>query len=306
MLAQQVRRVKTPKLIRHPFRWYSHQLDQSPVLTKAWTAATIALLGNALAQKIQHDRDVKSGKGKGKTASNDFKVDWYKAGRFATLNAVLVAPVLHHWYLLVNRMVPGSGLKAVATKVFWDEFVFTPCYLPVFMGAYWSVEGTCPGKISRMIVEEIPSIVMAEWALWVPTMFLTFRLVPGKYQVLGHQRRRRRMANLLELGREPSHGDCAPVAPFRFGIAGGVYGGYHRLSSPPPALRQPLGEATRTRRTPPRSSTKATASSTLSSFFENDCGSERSSLRCGRRRRRGRKHGISLGRGRGKDEPPVA
>jgi len=38
--------------------------------------------------------------------------------------------------------------------------------------------------IQTMLWNELPDIVVAEWILWVPTMLVTFRYVPVKYQVL--------------------------------------------------------------------------------------------------------------------------
>lgn len=35
-----------------------------------------------------------------------------------------------------------------------------------------------------MITSEVPGIIVAEWALWVPTMLVTFRYAPVKFQVL--------------------------------------------------------------------------------------------------------------------------
>jgi hypothetical protein len=35
-----------------------------------------------------------------------------------------------------------------------------------------------------MLYRELPGIVVAEWALWVPTMLITFRYAPVKFHVL--------------------------------------------------------------------------------------------------------------------------
>jgi Mpv17 / PMP22 family len=65
-----------------------------------------------------------------------------------------------------------------------DEFVFSPMYIPVFLGSLWRLEGTPWPTIKDMLVRELPSIVVAEWTLWVPTMLLTFRYAPVKFHVL--------------------------------------------------------------------------------------------------------------------------
>jgi hypothetical protein len=48
----------------------------------------------------------------------------------------------------------------------------------------WKLEGSSNENIWKMTKSEVPSIVVAEWLIWVPTMFVTFRYVPVKFQVL--------------------------------------------------------------------------------------------------------------------------
>ncbi len=57
-------------------------------------------------------------------------------------------------------------------------------YIPVFLTSLWRLEGTEWPTIQTMLVKELPGIVVAEWSLWIPTMLLTFRYAPVKFQVL--------------------------------------------------------------------------------------------------------------------------
>jgi Mpv17 / PMP22 family len=204
------------------FGWYSNKLDTHPITTKCVSAGLISALGNVLAQAIAHyqeqmEQDEKDEQechrrrreqqhefSMGHTTTNTnysktsyessasssppprrpFEVDLAQVSRFAFLNVVFVAPVLHHWYQFINRTVPGKSLSRVAQRVFWDEFVFSPMYIPVFLGMLWKLEGSSNDDIIKMTKSEVPAIIVAEWALWVPAMFATFRFVPVKFQVL--------------------------------------------------------------------------------------------------------------------------
>jgi hypothetical protein len=177
------------------FRWYSRQLDERPIFTKAVSATVISSTGNILAQYIKYHNDQEQAKedtakriANGELVRHEkekpFAVEWDAVGRFAFLNAVMVAPVLHHWYAFINRAVPGIQMSRVLQRTFWDEFVFAPAYIPVFLGALWTLEGTSPQKIKTMLYNELGQIIVAEWVLWVPTMILTFRFTPVKFQVL--------------------------------------------------------------------------------------------------------------------------
>lgn len=177
------------------FAWYSKRLDTHPISTKCISAGLISSIGNVLAQgityyqeKIDHESDSTDDDDKNSSKENniwqDFSVDPAQVGRFAFLNVIFVAPVLHHWYNFINRALPGKSAWRVIQRTFWDEFVFSPLYIPVFLAGLWKLEGTSWPKIKNMIVKEVPGIIVAEWALWVPTMMVTFRYVPVKFQVL--------------------------------------------------------------------------------------------------------------------------
>jgi hypothetical protein len=148
-------------------------LDASPVFTKCISAGLIAGLGNLGAQRLMHDE--KDGK---------FKIDWQQTGRFALLNVVFVAPVLHYWYTWLAVAIPGKAIIPVLKRVGYDEFLFTPVYVPVLMGILWSMEGVEMKRIPQMIREEWLNIMLFDWAVYIPVQILNFRFVPVKFQVL--------------------------------------------------------------------------------------------------------------------------
>lgn len=113
-----------------------------------------------------------------------FKVDWEQTGRFAILNGVLVAPVLHYWYTWLAGAIPGKAIMPVLKRVFFDEFLFTPVYVPVLMGILWKMEGVDIQRIPQMIREEWLNIMLFDWAVYIPVQIVNFRFVPVKFQVL--------------------------------------------------------------------------------------------------------------------------
>lgn len=169
-----------PKARLSPFAWYSQKLDTHPIMTKSISAFIVTGFGNVMSQAVASDDDGDNEEALDKQST----VDWNRAGRFAMLNAVISAPIFHFWYNYLSKAVPGTTVLAVAKRVFWDEFVFSPVFLPMFVSCIWIVEGSPLHKIPTMVYEEVPSILVAEWALWVPTMAFSFRYIPVKFQVL--------------------------------------------------------------------------------------------------------------------------
>jgi Mpv17 / PMP22 family len=142
-------------------------------MTKCISAGIIASLGNLGGQRLMYN-----------PSQGEFQVDFSQMGRFALLNVGFVAPVLHYWYVGLARAIPGTELWPVLKRVFFDEFVFTPVYIPVLMGILWSLEGVEPKHLPRMIEEEWLNILMFDWSVYIPVQFVNFRFVPVKYQVL--------------------------------------------------------------------------------------------------------------------------
>mmetsp|Transcript_40416 Transcript_40416/g.47286 ORF Transcript_40416/g.47286 Transcript_40416/m.47286 type:complete len:259 (-) Transcript_40416:89-865(-) len=154
--------------------WYSHQLDVRPIFTKCASAGIVAGFGNLLAQRLMWDTD-----GKGQ-----FVIDWKQTGRFVVINIIFVAPCLHHWYNWLSAAMPGKSIAPVLKRVFVDEFIFTPVYVPAFMGLLWSFEGNKFEDIPHMIREEWLNIMIFDWCVYIPVQFFNFRYNPVKYQVL--------------------------------------------------------------------------------------------------------------------------
>ena len=172
--------------------WYSSKLDTHPLITKCLTSGAVAGTGDFLCQWIID-------------ASEGATVwDRARTGRFAFLGCAFVAPAIHFWYGALARRIPGTHATAIAKRVFMDQFVFTPFYLPLWLVSLWSLEelteepklkgadtndSSAPSAdlknaYPQRLVETLPDLMIANWSLWVPVMGLNFRFVPVKYQVL--------------------------------------------------------------------------------------------------------------------------
>jgi hypothetical protein len=168
--------------------WYSTKLDTHPLLTKAISSGLIAGSGDFLCQLFVDKRNVVEDEDDGKkTSSRLAGWDPARTGRFAILGAFLVAPGIHYWYnALSMRLVPGAvTVSNVIKRVALDQFVFTPIFLQVWLSGLWTMEGETPLEaIPSRMMEATPTILVANWILWIPAQIINFRTVPVKYQVL--------------------------------------------------------------------------------------------------------------------------
>lgn len=96
--------------------WYSSKLDTHPLLTKSISSGLIAGGGDFLCQTA---------------IERGGPYDWARTGRFTLLGTFVVAPFVHGWYSVLNRLIPGVGVAAVTKRIALDQFVFSPSFLSV-------------------------------------------------------------------------------------------------------------------------------------------------------------------------------
>ena len=149
------------------FEWYSNKLDTHPILTKSISAGIISAVGSVLGQLIAHQQEQqqlpKDNNGNSESKQKPFELDLVHLSNFALLNVAFVAPVLHHWYNFINRAIPGTSFPRVLQRTICDEGLFSPVYIPAFLGMLWKLEGNTNDNIWKMIKSECPTIIVTEW-----------------------------------------------------------------------------------------------------------------------------------------------
>jgi hypothetical protein len=162
-------------VFRRAWNRYQQLLDEKPLLTKSVTSGAIALASDATGQYVEH----KMSKDEKKT----FEFDIARSFRFTLLNTLLVGPVLHYWYGFIVRKIPGTDMIHTLQRVFVDQLVFGPTFVPVFFGLNLLLEGR-PETIPSFLNQMWWPTVKANWSLWVPAMLINFKFVPPNTQVL--------------------------------------------------------------------------------------------------------------------------
>jgi protein Mpv17 len=113
-----------------------------------------------------------------------------RTSRFGFLGFALIAPVIHNFYAVVNARFPGRSLKAVLQRTLVDQLLFAPLFIPTFMTSLMILEGKGTGQhedftvITDTLKQKVPDVVVTNWMVWMPAIFLNFRYVPVQWQVL--------------------------------------------------------------------------------------------------------------------------
>ncbi|RKP27319.1 hypothetical protein SYNPS1DRAFT_4320, partial [Syncephalis pseudoplumigaleata] len=110
--------------------------------------------------------------------------------RFATYGFA-IAPVIHHWYALLDRRFPlpaasGAAGARLSTqivgqavkRVLGDQLVFAPVGLAVFFSAMTLFEGGGPAQIREKLRTSYVSALTASYMVWPAVQFVNFCFVP--------------------------------------------------------------------------------------------------------------------------------
>ncbi|KAL1510273.1 hypothetical protein AB1Y20_006595 [Prymnesium parvum] len=146
---------------------YERLLLSHPLATKSLTSALVTGAGDLFCQLGVERADA---------------LDRPRLAAFTAVGGLLVAPVLHGWYSLLNSRFPGRRAPAVALRLVLDQALFAPIFLPVVMGSALLTEGQAEPRAT--LSREWWPALLVNWQLWVPAQLINFRWMPPHYQVL--------------------------------------------------------------------------------------------------------------------------
>lgn len=151
---------------------YLETLDESPLLTKAFTSAFIAALADTFAQRI---------------TSSKASLNWRRTFLIASYGLIWIGPSNHYWHGFLETLIPMSkstGYRSVK-KVLVDQLIYGPLnnvLMLLFMARVVDRRGWRT-SFSRLPMQ-FPSVQLRGWRLWPAAQFLNHYFMPFKFRVL--------------------------------------------------------------------------------------------------------------------------
>lgn len=152
---------------------YLRSLNERPVLTKSLTSGTLALLGDLIAQFIEHFRN-----------SKPFALQ--RALQFASFGIVISGPIFHLWYKLLEKLFQGQQptLKVVLMKMVVSMLFMRPLFLFVFFTYMPAIQGQTVEEIKKKIKNDLVPAWIASTIVWIPASFVSYKYVRSDLRVL--------------------------------------------------------------------------------------------------------------------------
>ncbi|KAE8896672.1 hypothetical protein PF005_g23585 [Phytophthora fragariae] len=176
---------------------YDEWLHRQPLLTKMVTSSVLFGLGDRLAQRVEKigktdeeleemakDNVVEEGHLMSESAA--------KTVRMMVWGGMIMTPMMHTWYNLMERVFVGTG-KLVAAKKVVADMVFVAPQMPIW---FYTSTGLMAGRTLQDAfddsIEKQPMTLMANYMLWPAANSITYGVMPLEYRLL--------FANCVHLG----------------------------------------------------------------------------------------------------------
>jgi protein Mpv17 len=154
-------------------KFYSQQLEQSPILTKSCTAGVIFALSDYLAQRLENKNNKKD-------KEEPFNYKRFTAGTLVGL--LYFGPAAHYWYDMIFKLLPGTGILSTLYKAFWGQAIFGPLFTCIFFATSLLQAGTFSlGNWSSKIKTDLPGAWLAGASFWPLVDLVSYSVVPVMY-----------------------------------------------------------------------------------------------------------------------------
>lgn len=112
-------------------------------------------------------------------------INWRRTANMSTSFGLTAGLLCHHWYHVLDRLLPGRSLRTVVVKIAWDQVLFSPVCIAACISVSGAVfEGKAPRQILQDTLHLGSRLWLSEWFIWPPAQFVNFYFLPTRYRVL--------------------------------------------------------------------------------------------------------------------------
>jgi protein Mpv17 len=152
---------------------YSRLLHSNPLATKCVTVSTLCIVGDAVSQVVAEPKLLRLAA----------PYDVARTARIAVFGFAISGPVNHVWYNVLERAVPGVGVKALLAKTAADQLLFAPVILTLFFGSQVLLANKGVDEATAVVRRSLWPSLQMNWMFWPAAQMVNFKFVPPAQRV---------------------------------------------------------------------------------------------------------------------------
>ncbi|GFO16326.1 mpv17-like protein 2 [Plakobranchus ocellatus] len=99
-------------------------------------------------------------------------------------SGLAVGPVVHYWYLYLDRWFPGRNAASLIKKVILDQIVLSPIYITLFIVTIGALEGQPWTLMKEEFKTTGVAMLISDILVWTPAQTVNFYFLPTRFRVL--------------------------------------------------------------------------------------------------------------------------
>ena len=107
-----------------------------------------------------------------------------RTAKMSALGFCVFAPGLRTWYIVLDKVVKGTGGGVALKKMLLDQLIWAPSFLAMFFSAVNIMDGKGIDEIKKTLSNDYIDALKFNYALWPAVQMLNFYFVPMQHRVI--------------------------------------------------------------------------------------------------------------------------
>ncbi|XP_017058299.1 mpv17-like protein 2 [Drosophila ficusphila] len=150
-------------------KFWSKLFGKYLMLTNTVGSGVLLPIGDAVAQQYERMGDKKP-------------FDFSRSGCMM-VTGLVIGPVQHGFYLLLDRLLPGTNRSGIVRKLLADQLIMSPIYISMFFYISGLLEGGSIRECNDEMSEKFLYTWLADMCFWPGLQYFNFRYLKSFYRV---------------------------------------------------------------------------------------------------------------------------